>query len=147
MSAVNLSAIRSRFADKVSSLDGFHESRNPFDGYGCSPNTVSHKLFSIGVGRVESRDDDRQRRGVGVMSQSEILVRFIYRVRPKDQLDSYDESLDVAQEVIEALTIRSAPLHDDLQIRFMGLDNELSDSGEWLTFTLNFLVLHYLYLT
>jgi hypothetical protein len=147
MSAVNLSAIRSRFADKVSSLDGFHESRNPFDGYGRSPNTVSHKLFSIGVGRVESRDDDRQRRGVGVMSQSEILVRFIYRVRPKDQLDSYDESLDVAQEVIEALTIRSAPLHDDLQIRFMGLDNELSDSGEWLTFTLNFSVLHYLYLT
>jgi len=84
MSAVNLSAIRSRFADKVSSLDGFHESRNPFDGYGRSPNTVSHKLFSIGVGRVESRDDDRQRRGVGVMSQSEILVWFIYRVRFKD---------------------------------------------------------------
>jgi len=147
MAAVNLSIIRSRFADKISSLTGFNESRNPFDGYGRSPNTVSHKLFMVGVGGVRAREDDRQKRFIGVMSQTEILVRFIYRIRPKDQIESYDDGLNAAQEVIEALTNRSSPLHDDLQIRFMGLDNELSDSGEWLTFTLNFSVLHYLYLT
>lgn len=147
MSAVSLSTIRSRFATAISSISGFHESRNPYDGYGRSPNTVSHKLFSVGIGGVQSREDDRQRINVGVMSQTEVLVRFIYRVRPKDQLDSYDEALDAAQELINELTERKSPLHNDLQIRFGGLDNELSDSGEWISLTLNFMVLHYLYLT
>ena len=147
MSTVSLSTIRQRFADAISALDGFTESRNPYDGYGRSPNTVAHKRFSVGVGSVSSRDDDRQRRLQGIMSETEILVRFAFRIRPKDQIDSYDDALQSAQQVIEKITNRSTPLHDNLQIRFRGLDNELSDSGEWCTITILFTVLHYIQLT
>jgi hypothetical protein len=144
---VSLATIRQRFADQISTLDGFFESRNPFDGYGRSPNTIAHKSFSVGVRTVTSRDDDRQRRGIGVMTNTEILVRYAYRIRPKDQIESYDDGLDSAQAVINTITNRSTPLHDNLQIRFGGLDNELADSGEWMSITLSFDVLHYLYLT
>tara|TARA_R110000868_G_scaffold189732_2_gene433264 strand:+ start:2577 stop:3020 length:444 start_codon:yes stop_codon:yes gene_type:complete len=144
MSAVSLSTIRQRFAVSITALSGFDESRNPFDGYGRSPNTVAHKRFSVGVGTVSSRDDDRQRRDSGVMTDTEILVRYAFRIRPKDQIDSYDDALTSAAAVMETITNRSTPLHDNLQIRFRGLDNELSDSGEWCTITLTFTVLHYL---
>lgn len=144
---VSLSTIRQRFSTMMSTLDGFVESRNPFDGYGRSPNTVAHQRYMIGVRTVSSRDDDRQRRGVGVMASTEVMVRYAYRIRPKDQLDSYDDGLDSAQTVINAITKRSLPLHDEIQIRFGGMDNELSDSGEWMSITLSFEVLHYLYLT
>lgn len=144
MSTVSLSTIRQRFADAISALDGFTESRNPYDGYGRSPNTAAHKRFSVGIGTVTSREDDRQRRSVGIMTESEVSVRFAFRIRPKDQIESYDDALDAAGTVIEQITNRSTPLHDSLQIRFRGLDNELSDSGEWCTLTLIFSVLHYI---
>lgn len=144
MSAVSLSTIRQRFATAISALAGFDESRNPYDGYGRSPNTVAHKRFSVGVGTVTSRDDDRQRRSTGIMTDTDVLVRFAFRIRPKDQIDSYDDALDAAAEVIEKITNRSTPLHDNLQIRFRGFDNELSDSGEWCTLSIQFSVLHYI---
>ena len=81
------------------------------------------------------------------MASTEVMVRYAYRIRPKDQLESYDDGLDSAQTVINAITKRSLPLHDEIQIRFGGMDNELSDSGEWMSITLSFEVLHYLYLT
>ena len=144
---VSLATIRQRFSTMIDSLDGFDESRNPFDGYGRSPNTIAHKRFSVGIRSVSSRDDDRQRRGVGVMSSTEVMIRYAFRIRPKDQIESFDDGLDSAQSVINAITKRSTPLHDELQIRFGGMDNELSDSGEWMSITLAFEVLHYLYLT
>ena len=144
---VSLATIRQRFATMIDSLDGFDESRNPFDGYGRSPNTIAHKRFSVGIRSVSSRDDDRQRHGVGVMSSTEVMVRYAFRIRPKDQIESFDDGLDSAQTVINAITKRSTPLHDEIQIRFGGMDNELSDSGEWMSITLAFEVLHYLYLT
>ena len=146
MSAVSLSTIRQRFATQVGTIDGFSEGRNPYDGYGRSPNTIAHKRYSVGIRGVSSRDDDRQRRAVGVMSETEVFIRYAFRIRPKDQLDSYDDALDSAQVVIKEITNRSTPLHDDLQIRFTGMDNELADSGEWCTINLTFNVLHYLYL-
>ena len=144
---VSLATIRQRFATQISTLSGFDESRNPYDGYGRSPNTVAHQRFMVGIQSVTSRDDDRQRRGVGVMSSTIVGVKYAYRIRPKDQLISFDDGLDSAQTVINAITDRSLPLHDNLQIRFGGMDNELSDSREWMSITLTFEVLHYLYLT
>jgi len=147
MSTVSLSTIRQRFADQISTIAGFDESRNPFDGYGRSPNTIAHQRFSVGIRTVSSRDDNRQKVGPGIMVETQCLVRYAFRIKPKDQIESYDEALDSAQTVIKTLTNRSAPLHNDLQIRFGGMDNELSDSGEWCGITLTFNIIHFLDLT
>ena len=78
------------------------------------------------------------------MCSTAVLVRYPFRIRPKDQIDSYDEAMDSAETVIQNITNRSTPLHDNVQIRFEGLDNELSDSGEYLSITINFNVIHYI---
>lgn len=144
MSSVAISTIRQRFATAISSIDGFHELRNPFDGYGRSPNTVANLGFAIGIRGLTTRDDSRQRIGVGVMSETEIFVRFIVRIRPKDQIISLDEGFDHVETVVRTITNRSNPLHNDLQIRFSGFDNEMSDSGEYVIFTLSFNIIHFL---
>jgi hypothetical protein len=147
MGAVSLSTIRSRFATAISSLDGYDESRNPYDGYGRSPNTIAHQRFSVGIRGVTSRTDDRQRESDGVMTETEVFVRYPFRIRPKDQVSSYDLALSSAESVIKKITNRSSPLHDNLQIRWRGLDNELADSGEWVSIIITFIVLHYISLT
>lgn len=147
MGAVSLSTIRSRFSTAISSLDGYDESRNPYDGYGRSPNTIAHQRFSVGIRGVTSRTDDRQREINGVMTETEVFVRYPFRIRPKDQVLSYDLALSSAESVIKKITNRSSPLHDNLQIRWRGLDNELADSGEWVSIIITFIVLHYISLT
>jgi len=147
MASVSLSTIRSRFATAISSLDGYDESRNPYDGYGRSPNTIAHQRFSVGIRGVTSRTDDRQRESDGVMTETEVFVRYPFRIRPKDQVSSYDLALSSAESVIKKITNRSSPLHDNLQIRWRGLDNELADSGEWVSIIITFIVLHYISLT
>lgn len=147
MSSVSLSTIRSRFSTQIKTISGFTESRNPFDGYGRSPNTVSHQRFSVGITGVNTRDDSRQKTTTGVMCETTVLIRYPFRIKPKDQVESYDNALDSAESIMKSITNRSDALHESLQIRFEGLDNELADSGEYLTLTLNFNVLHYLTLT
>lgn len=139
---VRISEIRQRFATVVSGITGFHEIRNPYDGYGRSPNTIANLGFSIGVQTVSAREDCRQKQSVGAMCSTEIFVRFTYRIRPKDQLTSLDEGFDFCEQVVQVVTNRSVPLHNEITIRFQGIDNELSDSGEYAIFTLSFSVQH-----
>lgn len=147
MSAVSLATIRARFATEILTLSGFTQSRNPFDGYGRQPNTVAHKRFSIGITSVVARDDDRQRSSVGCMCDTEVVVRYPFRIRPKDQVTSFDEALTSAESIIKKLVPRSAPLHSDLTIRFSSIDNQLSDTGEYMSVSILFTVLHYITLT
>lgn len=146
MSTVSFSAIRSRFATKVATLSGFTISRNPFDDFNRNPNGVAHKRASIGVSMV-ARSDQRQTRSVGVLCESVVVVKYPYRLRPKDQVLDFDNSMDSVEEVIKACTVRSAPLHTNLQIFFNNAVHDITDSGEYIINTLNFTVLHTIALT
>ena len=117
MATVDYSTLRQRFSSTISTLTGFEESRNPYDGQGRSPNTIAHQMYSVGIRASSAQDADRQRKSDGVMMYSAYLE-------------------------IYTLTNRSAPLHTDTQIRFSSMANELTDSGEWLTVILTFTVTH-----
>jgi len=147
MAAVSLSTIRARFATAIDALSGFSESRNPFENFGRAPNTVAHLRFAVGIINVQGREDDRQRETTGIMSNTMMGIRFAYRVRPKDQIVSYDESFDKAQEVIKTITNKSAPVYADLSIRFDNLESELTESGEYMIFDSRFEVIHFIPLT
>jgi len=145
MGAVSYSTIRQRFANQIATIPGFSEIRSPFDGLGRSPNSIAHQGFAVSIRGSNSREDDRQRRSIGVMMETDLSVRFAYRIRPKDQIESFDDGFDVAQTIIETLTNRSTPLHDSLTIRFVSIDNELANNkGEYVLFTLNFSILHFI---
>lgn len=146
MAAVSFSTIRSRFATKVLTLSGYSLSRNPFDDFNRNPNAVAHKRTSIGVSMI-ARSDQRESTSVGVLCQSIVVVKYPYRLRPKDQVLDYDGSMDSVEDVIKALTVRAAPLHTDLQIFFNDASHDITDSGEYIINTLNFTVIHTIALT
>ena len=142
MAAVDFSTIRARFSAAVKTLSGFTESRNPFDDFNRNPNTIAQKRFSVGIGRVDALEEQRQNAVVGIMCSTQVFVKFPYRLRPKDQVADYDNGMDAVQQVIAKCTVRAAPLHTDIQIFFRGFDNEITDSGEYIISTLEFCVQH-----
>ena len=142
MSSVSIATIRQRFATKIDAIAGFSENRNPFPNFGRAPNTVAHKRFAVGILSAIGEDDTRQRQSVGIMSRTAIGVKFAYRIRPKDQLIAYDESITTAESVIQSLTNRTSTLYASLQIRFEQMNMELTESGEFNIISLGFSVLH-----
>ena len=144
---VAFSTIRTRFADKIKTISGFTESRNPYDDFNRNPNTVAQMRISVGIGDIEAMEDQRENVSVGVLCNTTVQVKFPYRLRPKDQITDYGLALDKAQELIKGLTNRAAPLHTGLQIFFSSLSNEITDSGEYIIQTLSFNVLHSISLT
>lgn len=146
MAAVSFSTIRSRFATKVADQAGFTISRNPFDDYNRNPNGVAHKRASVGVSMV-ARSDQRESSSVGVLCESVVLIKYPYRLRPKDQVLDFDNSMDSVESIIRAITVREAPLHTNLQIFFNSASHEITDSGEYIINSLNFTVLHTISLT
>jgi len=144
MAAVSLSTIRSRFGTAIGAIAGMTESRNPFGRFGYNPNSVAHLRFACGVMSCNRIDADRQREAQGVFVTTTMGVRFAYRLRPKDQITSYDESFDQAQSVIQAITNRTSAVYANIQIFFDDLGHEITDSGEYMVFTVRFLIYHYL---
>ena len=142
MSFVSLATIRSRFSTKIGSLAGFTVSRNPYDDTNRNPQTVAHKRFSVGIVACESMEEQRQVSSVGIMCRTRIRVKFPYRLRPKDQVLDYDNSLDSAELVIRSITVRAAPLHTDLHISFRDFSHEIVNSGEYILNQIEFDVLH-----
>ena len=140
--SVSFSTIRTRFADKIKTLSGFTESRNPYDDFNRNPNTVAQMRFSVGIQDIDAIPEQRESVSVGVLCNTTVQVKFPYRLRPKDQVTDYGLALDKAQEIIKAITNRAAPLHTGLQIFFNSLSNEITDSGEFIIQTLSFNVLH-----
>ena len=142
MAVVSFADIRARFCTKIETLTGFTESRNPFDDFNRNPNTVAQKRFSVGIGEVEAIEEQRQSTSTGIICNTTVLVKFPFRLRPKDQIQDYDNSMTTAQDIISAITTRAAPLHTNLQIFFDSMENDVTDAGEYIITTLTFNVLH-----
>ena len=142
MASVSFSTIRSRFASAVDALAGFTASRNPADSGYRAPQSVAHLRFWVALGESSGMQEDRQRSADGIISETPIVVRFAYRLRPKDQILDYGNALDQTELVIRTLDSRSAPLYSDLQIRYDRMGVELVPSGEFVICSIFFICLH-----
>lgn len=128
----------------MDAIAGMSQSRNPFDVFGRNPNTVAHLRFAVGVTSVAARDDDRQRQPAGVFCNTTAVVRFAYRIRPKDQQLSYRSAFDQADLITQAITNRTPAVYTNLQIRFAGMSYRIANSGEYMILDMSFSILHYL---
>jgi hypothetical protein len=84
---------------------------------------------------------DRQRAAHGTTVRSTAAIRFLYRLRPKDQLADYDLALGAEHDLVKACmdeTIRT-----DLQVVFAEVPiREVDDAGEWFLGEVHFDCLH-----
>jgi hypothetical protein len=143
MSAVHISLIRQRMRDVLIGI-GLREALNPYDRFEAAPNIIANQLFSIGMLDSNGFAEDRQRPAEGIRSETNCSIKISYRINPHDQLLSYDAGFDTTDDAIKSITNRAAPLYTNTQIRFVRSQNNLTDSGEYLIFTIQFAISHYI---
>lgn len=135
-----LSDIRSQVAAKVSTVSGFHLTKQTPDYFGRTQNTIAHRAFAVQMAAT-SQMNERQRRSVGVYSQSVVRVIFAYRLRPTDAYPTdYDLMLDAEVSVINAClaTYSDQPF----QIRYESSSRAIPDSQEYAIITIEFTTYH-----
>ncbi len=98
-----VATIRQSCATTLAALAGFRESRWPYDLLGLDPNGLVHKSFAVGVGRTIPVNLDRQVPSVGVYSETEVFVRFLWRLRADNMRADYDLAVAGENALVVAL--------------------------------------------
>lgn len=142
MAAVSLANVRQRVAVRVATVSGFTESRLPADLFGLVPESVGHRRYAV---KVSASDpvDTRQAVRDGLYITTRILVRFAYRLRPKDLKTDVDLATDAEELVIAAILADDATLKASMSVQYLStLSRTVTSSGEYHLTELQFEALH-----
>ena len=141
--AATLKSLRQRVDTAIDAVTGFSPAKHPYNVFGRDPSSVLHKRYAVGVPRTEAVANRRQKTDVGAVVNTLIAVTYCMRVRPKDQVASYDDSLDAEAEIIKAVMADTAALKADAVISFSGVSmREVDPAGEWIIGEVEFTALH-----
>lgn len=145
--ALSLSQLRQAVATQISGIEGFTESRIPPDYFGRNENTVAHLRFAVQM-QTSSQLAERQRRAVGCMMETNLRVKFAYRLRPKDAYPTdYDLGLDAEESVIKAVLASYEGIRNEVQIRYDRTVRDITDSTEYMLFDIEFNTFHTISIT
>ena len=140
--ALKFSQIRDAFKQQVETVSGFKLVKVLPDYFGRAQDTIAHKGFTVSVA-TSAQATERQRRTVGVYLQSDIQIRFSYRLRPLDVYPTdYDLCLDAEEQVILACLNSYAAIQPEVQTRYISSSRESTASNEYMITTINFIVMH-----
>lgn len=147
MSSVKLSTVRGRIKTALDTISGagLVESPLPFQAFGRTPNAIGHKSYSIGILDTVSTED-RQKPNLGTLSRTQVQIQMSFRLRPLGMLSDFDSALDLENEIIKRMISGDSEtiLFPNLQIIFLNVQRNLTDSGEYMLSNINFQILHYL---
>lgn len=133
--------IRQAIQTQVQTVSGFTLIPLPPSYFRRVQNTIAHKGFTIDV--TTSNDEGERMRGAGsVYISSTVRVIFAYRLRPKDIITDYDNSMDTEQSVIKAVLGSYAGIQSGMQVRYNRSTRDVPDSMEYMITTLEFTILH-----
>jgi hypothetical protein len=111
------------------------------------PSSRGHLCFAVGMGVTtagEGSSRDRQRVTEGAQATSELVVRFLARLTPKDQLASEDAAGAAELALIQQLLAvdNSVPWPRYFQVVWRDAGRLVVPSGEWFDTTVRFFVYH-----
>ena len=141
--ALKFSEIRSAFTSQVSSVSGFTLVKILPDYFGRARESIAHKGFTVSVATTQEAANERQRRSVGVYVQTDVQVRFAFRLRPLDTYPTdYDLALNAEEEVMLACLNSYQSIEPQVQVRYNSSQRESTASNEYMLITLTFTVYH-----
>lgn len=144
--SVAVKTVRQRVASAVDSATGFSESKQPYGVFPRDPASVLHLRFACGTPRT-STVSSRQKTANGALVRTDVSVTFVHRIKPKDQVASYDAALDAEQSIIQAVMADTGTLQE-LQLTYTGSSQRAVDpAGEWFVGEVGFQSLHILALS
>ena len=140
--ALKFSQIRDAFKQQVETVSGFKLVKVLPDYFGRAQDTIAHKGFTVAV-NTSAQATERQRRAVGVYLQTDVQVRFSFRLRPLDVYPTdYDLCLNAEESVILACLNSYASIQPEVQTRYISSSRESTVSNEYMITTINFIVIH-----
>ena len=142
--AVTVKSIRQRVETAVDAVTGFGVAKHPYGIFGRDPAAVLHKRFAVGA-TTTTPAQARQRVRDGATVYTRVAVTYAMRIKPKDQVVSYDAALDAEAEIIAATMAENTTLWAGVSIGFSGVTmREIDPAGEWFIGEIEFDVLHVL---
>lgn len=141
--SIKVSEVRTAIAAQVATISGFKELPFPGEYLGRVQNSIAHKGFGVSIDTSNSAED-RQARRTPYYLQSNVIVKFSYRLRPHDLILDYGAALDAEQEVITACLGSYTTIKPGLQIRFQRAVRNFTDSLEYIIIQIEFLTYHHI---
>ena len=99
--AVTVKSIRQRVEAAIDAVTGFSIAKQPYGVFARDPASVLHQRFAVGC-PTTTPAEARQRIRSGATVHTRVAVTYAMRIKPKDQVVSYDAALDAEAEIIEA---------------------------------------------
>lgn len=141
--SLKFSQIRAGISSQILNISNMRLAKTLPDFFGRLQDTVAHKAFTVEIGAVQARTDERQRRQIGVYSSTSVTIKFAYRLRPLDVYPTdYDAALDLEYQIIDQVLKSYDTIQQQIQIRFDSSDRVSTESNEYTIHTLEFTVLH-----
>ena len=142
MAAKTVRQLREDVTTRVLTLTGWRESRVLPESFGRDADSIASKAFVVHP--VATRDL-RQYRGKpaeGTLVETDLQIRFSWRIAPKDMSNSYDDSLDGAQAVINVLMVYDATWPSSYKVQLIETSQAATDTGEWVIGVVTFRIVH-----
>lgn len=142
MASKTVRQLREDVTTRLLTLSGWKESRVSPDNFGRDADSLAHKCFAV---HPIKTDDLRQYRGrptEGVLVETELEVKYSWRMAPKAMSDSYDDALDGEQSAINVLMVYDTNWPGSYKFQFVSSQREANDAGEWVIGVLTFRVVH-----
>ena len=142
MAAKTVRQLREDVTTRILTLTGWRESRVLPETFGRDADSIAHKAFVV---HPVATKDLRQYRGKpaeGTLVETDLEVRYSWRMVPKDMSTSYDDSLDGAQAVINNLMTYDANWPGSYKVQVIETSQAATDTGEWVIGVVSFRIVH-----
>ena len=138
--------VRSSFATLLAALPNWSQSRFAADVFGRDADSLLNRCFAVGLGQTRNRNPDgfRGRPSEGLLVDTDLVVRWAYRLNLKDQHVSRDAAEAAGQELVVACERYDATWPGELKVLLDTVNGEVVASGEWYVGTATFRVTHIL---
>jgi hypothetical protein len=142
MAAKTVRQLREDVTARIATLSGWKESRVAPDNFGRDADLSSGTWFVVHVSETQDLRAYRGKPAEGTLVESTLIVRYSWRLAPKDMAGTYDNALDGEQAVINKLMVYDATWPLSYKVQFTRVTRETNDVGEWVVGAVEFRVVH-----
>ena len=133
MAARSIRQLREDVTTRLLTLSGWKESRVAPDNFGRDADSLAHKCFAVHPTLSEDTRQYRGRPAEGTLVETALVVRYSWRLAPKDMSNSYDDALDGEQAIVNKLMAYDATWPLNYKFQLVSVTRETNDAGEWVT--------------
>jgi hypothetical protein len=142
MASKTVRQLREDVTTRIATLSGWKESRVAPDNFGRDADLSSGTWFVVHVAETQDLRAYRGKPAEGTLVESTLIVRYSWRLAPKDMAGTYDAALDGEQAVINKLMVYDATWPLSYKFQFVRVTRETNDVGEWVVGAVEFRVVH-----